>query len=45
MRTGWGDLTNCLNKSSIWDAIRPTVLKELESEIVKLWARYVSWFL
>lgn len=39
------DLTNCLNKSLKWDAIHPTVLKELESEIVKLWAKCVRWLL
>lgn len=39
------DLTNCLNKSSQWDAIHPIVSKELESEIVKLGARCVRWLL
>lgn len=39
------DLTNCLNKSSKWDAIHPIVWKELESEIVKLWAQGVRWYL
>lgn len=39
------DLTNCLNKSSKWDAIHPAVLKELESEIVKMRASCVRWVL
>lgn len=39
------DLTNCLNKSSKWDAIHPIALKELESRIVKLGVEYVRWLL
>lgn len=39
------DLTNCLNKSSKWDAIHLIVWKELASETVKLWAQGVGWYL
>lgn len=36
------DLTNCLHKSSKWDAIHPTVWQERESATVKLWAKGIS---
>jgi hypothetical protein len=39
------DLKNCLNKSSKWDVIHLAFLKEVESGIIKPWAKCIRWLL